>query len=105
VARHIIISVPNFGHWRNRWYLASKGRMPVTSQLDYEWYETPNIHFCTLRDFADFAAMLGLRIAQRVILDDHGARHPLGAFPRLANLFGSRGVFLLVRDKAGIKTA
>lgn len=95
VARYIIVSVPNFGHWRNRWYLATHGKMPVTSQLDYEWYETPNIHFCTLRDFTAFVEMLGLHIERQIILTDTGRPHPLGRLPALANLFGSRGVFLL----------
>ncbi len=68
VAKYIIISVPNFGHIRNRWYLAWHGKMPVTKQLNYEWFETPNIHFCTLRDFDNFLDMLGLRIAKQIIL-------------------------------------
>ena len=51
IARHAIVSVPNFGHWKNRLYLTTRGRMPVTKALSYEWYDTPNIHFCTITDF------------------------------------------------------
>ena len=46
-----VVAVPNFGHWRARWYLISRGRMPVSKFLPYTWYDTPNIHFCTVRDF------------------------------------------------------
>ncbi len=98
VAGKIIVSVPNFGHWRNRWYLAMNGRMPVTSQLDYEWYETPNIHFCTLKDFTAFADMLGLRIERQVVLSHSGLPGALMRYPRVSNLFGEKGVFLLSRE-------
>jgi methionine biosynthesis protein MetW len=53
VGRQCIITFPNFGHWRCRWYLASKGRMPVSEFLPYTWYNTPNIHFCTFEDFEE----------------------------------------------------
>lgn len=51
IGAHVIISVPNFGYWKNRLYLLLKGRMPVTRTLHYAWYDTPNIHFCTINDF------------------------------------------------------
>jgi len=51
VGRQCIITFPNFGHWRCRWYLATKGRMPVSDFLPYTWYNTPNIHFCSIKDF------------------------------------------------------
>jgi len=61
VGRQCIITFPNFGHWRCRWYLATKGRMPVSDFLPYTWYNTPNIHFCT---FEDFEALCGEREAK-----------------------------------------
>lgn len=61
VARYGIVSFPNFGHWPHGWSIL-RGRMPVTGEMPYEWYNTPNIHLCTLRDFEDLAAKLGLRI-------------------------------------------
>jgi methionine biosynthesis protein MetW len=51
IGKHVIVSIPNFGHWYNRYYLTVKGRMPISKQLSYQWYETPNIHFCTALDF------------------------------------------------------
>jgi methionine biosynthesis protein MetW len=95
VAKYIIISVPNFGHIRNRWYLAWHGKMPVTKQLNYEWFETPNIHFCTLRDFDNFLDMLGLRIAKQIILSSPNTPQSLMRFSSIANLLGEKGVFLL----------
>jgi methionine biosynthesis protein MetW len=97
VARHVIISVPNFGHWQSRWYLAWHGKMPVTSQLDYQWYETPNIHFCTLRDFAAFTEMLGLKIDQRHVLTSPALPPALANLPWISNVLGEKGIFLLSR--------
>lgn len=64
VADFGIVSFPNFGHWTH-WWSILQGRMPVTGQMPYEWYNTPNIHLCTLKDFEDLAAHLGLHIIQR----------------------------------------
>ena len=61
VARYGIVSFPNFGYWPHGWSIL-KGRMPVTGEMPYQWYDTPNIHLCTLKDFEDLAAKLGLRI-------------------------------------------
>ncbi len=97
VAKHVIVSVPNFGHWQSRWYLAWHGRMPVTSQLDYQWYETPNIHFCTLRDFVAFTEMLNLKIERRHVLTAPALPSFLATLPWVTNLFGEKGIFLLSR--------
>ena len=64
VADYGIVSFPNFGHWTH-WWSIFQGRMPVTGQMPYEWYNTPNIHLCTLKDFEDLAARLGLCIIKR----------------------------------------
>lgn len=69
VARYGVVSFPNFGYWPHGWSIL-RGRMPVTGQMPYEWYNTPNIHLCTLRDFEDLAAKLGLRILQRATFND-----------------------------------
>ena len=61
VARFGIVSFPNFGHWTHGLSIL-KGRMPVTGQMPYEWYNTPNIHLCTMRDFEDLARSLGLKV-------------------------------------------
>jgi methionine biosynthesis protein MetW len=67
VARQGIVSFPNFGHWRHAASLLA-GRMPVTKQIPYQWYDTPNIHLCTLRDFEILAARVGLVITGRTVL-------------------------------------
>lgn len=64
VARFGIVSFPNFGYWRHGFSILA-GRMPVTGEMPYQWYDTPNIHLCTLRDFEDLAAALTLRITDR----------------------------------------
>jgi methionine biosynthesis protein MetW len=67
VARQGIVSFPNFGHWRHALSLLT-GRMPVTKEIPYQWYDTPNIHLCTLRDFEILAARVGLVITGRAVL-------------------------------------
>lgn len=69
VGRRGIVSFPNFGHWRHAASLL-RGRMPVTPEIPYQWYDTPNIHLCTPRDFEQLAAKLGLRITDRALLAD-----------------------------------
>jgi methionine biosynthesis protein MetW len=64
VAREGIVSFPNFGHWTHPLSIL-RGRMPVNRQMPYQWYDTPNIHLCTLRDFEDLATGLGLKILER----------------------------------------
>ena len=69
VARQGIVSFPNFGYWPHGWSIL-RGRMPVTGQMPYQWYNTPNIHLCTLRDFEDLAAQVGLRIIERATFNE-----------------------------------
>jgi methionine biosynthesis protein MetW len=68
VAREGVVSFPNFGHWRHAVSLLA-GRMPVTPEIPYQWYDTPNIHLCTLKDFEILAAKCGLRVTDRVVLE------------------------------------
>jgi methionine biosynthesis protein MetW len=79
VARQGIVSFPNFGHWRHALSLLA-GRMPVTKQIPYQWYDTPNIHLCTPKDFEILAAKLGLTITGRALLADG---EPVGVLPAL----------------------
>lgn len=71
VGRRAVVSFPNFGYWPHGWSIL-RGRMPVTGQMPYAWYDTPNIHLCTLQDFEDLCEKLGLRILQRVTFGPHG---------------------------------
>ena len=95
IARHAIVSVPNFGHWKNRMYLAFKGRMPVTKSLSYEWYDTPNIHFCTISDFVALCDLLGLSVEQRIYVNQFGMPSAFNNRGVLANLFGEQGIFMI----------
>lgn len=97
IGRHAIVSVPNFGYWRNRLYLFLKGRMPVTKTLSYQWYDTPNIHFCTLADFVELCALTSIAIEKRVYVDNKGMQSSFQGKGALANIFGEQGVFMLKR--------
>jgi methionine biosynthesis protein MetW len=79
VARHGIVSFPNFGHWRHALALLG-GHMPVSKSIPYQWYETPNIHLCTPKDFEILAARLGFAIKQRALL---AGGEPVGCAPHL----------------------
>lgn len=70
VARFGIVSFPNFGYWPHGWSIL-RGRMPVTGEMPYQWYDTPNIHLCTLRDFERLAESLGLRITDLATFNTH----------------------------------
>ena len=98
IGRHAIVSFPNFGHWRVRSELMLRGRMPVTDTLPDPWYETPNIHHCTIRDFVGLCRLVGARIERASALDASG--HPMRfALPWWVwNLVGTQGVFLLRRE-------
>lgn len=94
VGRKCIISLPNFAHWSARAQLFLGGRMPKTPRLPYEWYDTPNIHLATLKDFRDFCAVAGLRILREIALrtDSRGECHQVSWLP---NLRADAGIFLV----------
>lgn len=95
IGKRAILSVPNFGHWKNRLYLAVHGRMPVTRELTYEWYDTPNIHFCTILDFIVLCEKLGLTIEQQFYTSGASKPQPFRGKSRRANLLGKQGVFVV----------
>jgi len=97
IGRHAIISFPNFGHWVLRWQLLSGGRMPVTETWNRDWFETPNIHPCTIRDFFELCRMEAYIIERWLAVDDRGLKTPWKRSPWLANLFGEQALFLLRR--------
>lgn len=97
IARHAIVSVPNFGHWRNRLYLACHGQMPVTRTLSYEWYDTPNIHFCTITDFIQLCKRLDLTIEKSLYVTENGGASYIGSRTPFANFFGQHGIFMVTR--------
>lgn len=95
VGKTCIITFPNFAHWRCRWYLARRGEMPRSDFLPYTWYNTPNIHFCTFRDFEALCREQQLRVLDRLAVDRD---HRLRALARLwPNLLGEIGIYRLTR--------
>ncbi len=97
IAPEGIVTFPNFGHWRCRLHLASRGRMPVAKHLPHAWYDTPNIHLCTFADFEDLCAERGLRITRRLVVN--GRYRPNGLIKRWSNLFGSIAIYGLTRGR------
>jgi methionine biosynthesis protein MetW len=87
VGNEAIVSFPNFGYWRARIQIALAGHMPVSRELPYQWYDTPNVHHCTLVDFEGLCAKIGLQVLERVVLTN-GA--PVAALP---NLLGALAVY------------
>jgi methionine biosynthesis protein MetW len=95
IGRRAIVSFPNFGFWRVRLQLLINGRMPVSHCLTYPWYETPNIHLCTVRDFVALCDEIGVRVERSVTLDRHGQPYALDPRGSLANLLAEQGIFVL----------
>ena len=96
VGKHAIVSFPNFAHWQVRLRLLFGGHMPQTDALPHRWYDTPNIHLCTIDDFRDLCAEMGVVVEKALALDRRG--HIISGLPLpLANLIGEQGLFLLRR--------
>jgi methionine biosynthesis protein MetW len=95
IGKRAIVSLPNFGFWRVRLALLFRGRMPVTELLHNHWYDTPNIHLCTISDFVALCDELGARIERSLTLDRHGRPFSLDPRGSLANLLAEQGVFVL----------
>jgi methionine biosynthesis protein MetW len=87
VGREGIVTFPNFGYWRHRLHVMM-GRVPVSRELPYQWYDTPNIHVLTIDDFEIFCASHGMRIRERVVLNEAGQE-----VKYLPNLLGALAVY------------
>ena len=97
IGKRAVVSFPNFGHWRVRTELLLRGAMPRTDNLPDRWYDTPNIHLCTINDFVDLCDGIGAKIERAMALNANGYKLDV-AMPRFAqNLFGEQAVFLLSR--------
>jgi methionine biosynthesis protein MetW len=96
IGRRAIVSFPNFAHWRVRWQLVSTGRMPVTESMPLKWYDSPNIHFCTILDFIALCRELGITVERGLAISQTGKPRPIRS-NALANMFGEQGLFLMRR--------
>jgi methionine biosynthesis protein MetW len=95
IGRQCIVTFPNFGHWRCRLHLGTRGRMPVSRFMPYSWYDTPNIHFCTVKDFEALCLERGIRILARDVVGSPD-REPVlaAAWP---NLFATTAIYHITR--------
>jgi methionine biosynthesis protein MetW len=97
IGERAIVSLPNFAHWKMRWALLTRGRMPTTSALPRAWWETDNIHLCTLRDFTTLCGELGLKIEAAMALSDGQAARPIDPERAIENWRAESALFLLSR--------
>jgi methionine biosynthesis protein MetW len=106
IGEHLVVSIPNFGYWRVRLQFLLRGRMPVNKHLSYQWYDTPNIHFCTIRDFKALAEEVGLEILAGEFLHVEGSR-AIGRKALLQkllrrycpNIFAEQAIFVLKKSE------
>ena len=98
IGHRAIVSFPNFGHWRVRLALFTQGRMPVTEAIPEQWYETANIHLCTLKDFLTLCQDLGVTVDEAIALDDRGQRKANQSMAR-ANWTAEHGLFVLCKPR------
>jgi methionine biosynthesis protein MetW len=97
IGRQVVVSFPNFGNWRVRRQFLLKGRMPITADLPYSWYDTPNIHFCTVRDFVTLVDEIEAKVEKAVALRGNGRVMNGAVRLRLWNALADQAIFLLSR--------
>jgi len=95
IGNRAIVSFPNFGHWKIRLQLLFTGRMPVTEGLPFAWYDTPNIHFFTIKDFQDLCSEMNIKIERSIGLTSKGKQFEINNNFNSTNLFTSEAIFLL----------
>ena len=95
IGNKAIVSFPNFGHWRIRSQLMLRGKMPVTNNLPYTWYDTPNIHFFTIKDFQQLCKELNIIIEKSIGLTSSGKQFIIKENSFGINLYTSEAIFLL----------
>ena len=95
VGKKAIITIPNFGHWKVRLNLLIKGTMPITNSLPNNWYNTPNIHMCTIKDFVKFSKIINFKIFKSLALINKDVSNINSSNLFFKNLFGELGIFLI----------
>ena len=93
VGKRAIVTIPNFGHWKVRLNLLTHGTMPVTKTLPNNWYNTPNIHMCTIKDFVKFSKIVNFKISRSLALKDKKVSNINSSNLFLKNLFAELGIF------------
>ncbi len=97
IGRHAIVSFPNFGHWWIRTQLLATGRMPTTVNLPEAWYDSPDAHLCTIRDFVDLCELVGARVESKAAFNAWGQQLAPWMPLTMHNLLGEKAVFRLAR--------
>ncbi len=95
VGKKAIITIPNFGHWKVRLNLLIKGTMPITESLPNDWYNTPNIHMCTIKDFVKFSKIINFKIFKSLALTKKNISNIDNSNLFYKNLFAELGIFLI----------
>ena len=95
VGKKTIITIPNFGHWKVRLNLLIKGTMPVTKSLPNDWYNTPNIHMCTIKDFVKFSKIINFKIFKSLALVNKNISNINNSNLFFKNIFAELGIFLI----------
>ena len=95
VGNKAIVTIPNFGHWKVRLNLLIKGTMPMTKTLPNEWYNTPNIHMCTIKDFFKFSKTINFKIFKSLAIVNKNVSNIDDSNLFLKNLFSELGIFLI----------
>ena len=95
VGKKAVVTIPNFGHWKVRLNLLVQGTMPVTKTLPNEWYNTPNIHMCTIKDFFKFSEKMNFRIFKSLALMNKNVSNISSSNLFFKNLFCELGIFLI----------
>ncbi len=95
VGKKAIITIPNFGHWKVRLNLLIKGTMPITESLPNDWYNTPNIHMCTIKDFVKFSKIINFKIFKSLALNNKNISNINNSNLIYKNLFAELGIFLI----------
>ncbi len=95
VGKECIVTFPNFGHWKARFHLFTRGRMPVSDLLPYEWYDTPNIHFCTFKDFEVLCRERNYKVIHRQVVNEQSGQLLKDVLP---NLFGETAIYHLSKQ-------
>jgi methionine biosynthesis protein MetW len=99
IAKYAIVSLPNFAHFKNRLHLTTKGTMPISKTLPFKWYETPNIHFCSIKDFQDLCFELNFTIEKKVFLTNKSRLMSCFCNKFIVNLFAEYGIFLITKTE------
>ena len=95
VGKQAIVTIPNFGYWKIRLHLLLKGTMPITKTLPDEWYNTPNIHMCSIKDFYNFVKSRDIKIFKSLAINNKNASIISDSNLTIKNLFADLGIFLI----------